>query len=373
VNLKLTKKFDYDEIVIGVEAANVVDIQWLAEFLEPSFGVVSCNPDVTVKHEVNQLRFEQLIEYGPSGNSIEVFMLDKRVVCFPQWRIPEADLAFYDEKNEILYLLQHNRIVLLSKLYPRKLRTCLLRTVRELAMSAAHHNGGRFLHAAAFVFGGQAAIITGPKEAGKTSLLTYVLKNTQADFLANDRLMFRLQDSVAYVRGMPTFVSIRQGTFNLFPGLLESLKIQRFNARSTLDECREPGAPTAKPWSEGRRGLSPSQYCLLMDCDSVKSSTGAVIIFPRQTRETGGLSLHKLQPDRVDRLLRSCLFDEIGPHRLSEAFSQFSHRSISDEAVCDDELCRELSERVPGYECLLGIDAFADPAGADNLVELVAD
>ena len=372
MNLKLTKNFDYDGIVVGVETADVGDIQWLAEFLEPSFRVVACDPDVTVKHEVDQLRFEQLIEYGPSGKSIEVFMLDKRVVCFPQWRIPEADLAFFDEENEILYLLQHNRIVLLSKLYPRKLRTCLLRTVRELAMSAAHRNGGRYLHAAAFVLGGQAAIITGPKEAGKTSLLTYVLKNTQADFLANDRVMFRLQDSVAYVRGMPTFVSIRQGTFNLFPGLLESLKIQRFNARSTLEECREPGAPTAKPWSEGRRGLSPSQYCLLMDCDSVKAATGAVIIFPRQTREMGGLPLQKLQPDRVEVHLRGCLFEKISPNRLSQAFSQFPHRSISDESVSDDELCRELSERVPGYECLLGIDAFADTAGADNLVELIA-
>ena len=72
-------------------------------------------------------------------------------------------------------------------------------------------------------------------------------------------------------------------------------------------------------------------------------------------------------------LLRSCLFDEIGPHRLSEAFSRFPHRLITDGVVCDDELCQEISERVSGYECLLGIDAFADPAGADNLVELVAD
>jgi len=376
VNSGLKKNFGYDGLVVGVEAA-AGELQWLSEFFEPAFDVADGIPDVTIKHEVDPLRFEQLVNRGPSGNGLDVFVLDKRVVRFPQWRIPEVDLAFYDGENELLYLLQRHLIVLLTRHYPRKLRTCLMRTVRELAMGVVQRNGGRYLHAAAFALGGQAAIILGPKGAGKTSLLTYILKNTlentQAKFLANDRLMCRQQDSTAYVRGMPTFISIRQGIFDLFPGLEESLKTQRFSARSTLGECRKPGAPDPKTWSDGRRGLSPTQYCSLMDCDAVKAATGAVMIFPSQTREKGGLSLQKLHPDRVEDLLRGCLFEKIRPDRLSEVLSIFPPGPNSDCMVSDDELCRGLTERVPGYECLLGNDAYADTAGADKLVGLLAD
>lgn len=362
-------QFHYDGMAVGVEAASSREILWLREFLTPSFTPAMRSPDVIVRHEVDRQRFDQLARLGPAGNLIDVFMMDRQVVRLPQWRVPGVDLAFMDKENEILYLLQHKHIVLLSRSFPRKLRTCLMRTVRELAMGHAQRRAGRFLHAASFAVGGKAAIITGPGKAGKTSLLTYVLRNSQADFLANDRLMIKFEGNQSVVIGMPTWISIRPHTFDLFPGLLASLKNQRFSPRSTLDECRAPDAPMPRTWSGGRRGLSPSQYCSLMGSKAVEKAAAAVLVFPVQTGEKGGTSLRKLQAERVETLLRDCLFENIHPHRVSQAFSGITGDLNSDEAVSDDDLCRGLSERLPGYECLLGTEAFANSRGADQLVD----
>lgn len=364
--------FSYEGISIGVLAEKETDIQWLKEFLLPWFDMSGDDvPDVRVRVTCDPARYEQLMACGRGDGSINALMLDTSIIAFPLWNAPGKQLAFYDEDREIFYRVTDNYIELILRDRNADIRTRLMRVLRELAMGVAQMQGGRFLHASAFVVEGSAAIITGPRQAGKTSLLSYILSNSEAKFLTNDRLLVHQCGQSVRLRGMPTIVSVREGTMNLFPEFRQSIIDHRFTSDVTLLEARQLETHLPRRVKQGSHGLSPRQFCTILDCQPTRDARGGVLIFPRQTGRAGGLRLRRLEPGEARIQLEQCLFGHIGPDRLSEAFTILPHRLDRKAAPGDAALQAGLARALPSYDCELGNDAYADDRGAKQLLGLL--
>ena len=88
-----------------------------------------------------------------------------------------------------------------------RVRASLLRVVREFAMNHSHGRG-LFLHASAVATEGGALVIAGPKAAGKTTLLTYLLSDRAGHYLSNDRVLVTEPSRRMLLRNMPTVVRV---------------------------------------------------------------------------------------------------------------------------------------------------------------------
>jgi hypothetical protein len=365
--------FSYDGINIRATVEREEDIQWLREFLVPWYDISNDIPDVEVRVARDPTRFGQLMACGPGNARVNAFMMDTRLIDFPLWNVPAEQLAFYDEKHQLFYLVTDNQIQLVISDHGIDTRMSVMRVLRELAMGVAQLRGGRFLHASAFVANGRTAIITGPRQAGKTSLLSYVLSSSGANFLCNDRLLINRHGHSTRLRGMPTIVSIRDGTMDLFPGMRQSIEDQCFTSRATMAESRQLNTLASFPIKDGRRGLSPHQFCSLLDCEPEKEASGTVLLFPRQTGRTGGIVLRRVDTSEARSRLGNCLFGHIGPDRLSDAFTTLPQRLDRAAAPDDAALCAGLADTLPAFDCELGNDTYNCSAGVIRLLQLLGN
>ena len=361
----------YESLNIGVATDRSDDAAWLEEFLLPWFAATGDTADVTVTLTCDRSRFRALQANGSPGEQRRVFMLDTRTMDLPSWHVPGHDIALYDAEHQLFYLRRDRHIELVAAEAHTDCRINLMRVVRELAMGSAQLAGHRFLHASAFSLNGRAAIVSGPREAGKTSLLTYALARSASGFLTNDRLLVKAAGAATTVRGMPTIVSIRAGTMDLFPGIRESITARGYRSRATLAETQEPEKLAQIPVKQGGGGITPRQFCTLLQREPVAEAQAAVLLFPRQTGQPGGLQLRQLDPSSACQRLQQGLFGHIGPDRLSEVFTVFPSRLSRSQAPDDPALCQQLAAAVPAWECLLGRDSYRDACGADALLALL--
>jgi hypothetical protein len=359
----------YEGITLRASLERAADVQWLEEFFLPWFDRSADAPDVEVLVSRDPARYKHLLACDPAGARVKAFMMDNRAVEFPVWNVPGEQLALHDEKHRMFFLITGKMIQLVCGDREGALRLNLMRVLRELAMGVAQLRSGRFLHASAIAVEGRALVITGPRQAGKTSLLTYLLANSPAQFLCNDRLLVKWYDGSIRLHGMPTIVSLRDGTLDLFPGMRQSIENQRFTTRATLAEACASRALPQLPPKEGRHSLSPHQYCSLLDCAPVQAATGAALLFPRQTGQAGGLELVPLHANEARIRLGECLFGHIGPDRLSEAFTLLPGALARITAPDDAALCAGLASDLPAYDCLLGNDTYDNDRGAGELLQ----
>ena len=364
--------FGYQGIKIGVIVEAVEDIEWLTEFLVPWFSISDQSPDISVRVSTSPERFESQMKCGSAGNLLNAFMMDTNCIKFPEWNVSGHSTAMFDKKHGVFYLVSPDRIELLCAASQARIRVCLMRVLRELAMGSSQLTGGRFVHASAFVAGGKAAIITGPRNAGKTSLLSYMLATTGSQFLSNDRLLINVDDAALEARGMPTIVSIREGTMDMIPGLRRTLGKSGFSSSLTLQEAHDLGPLNEFPSREGRHGISPRQFCTALDCDPIQRAPASALVFPRQTGSSGTIDMHRLEPGKVRKRLEECLFGNIGPRRLSQAFT-FTPPGLHGGCVMSDgSLLDRLARALPGFDCELGQEAFASDAGAESIMRLLS-
>jgi len=362
---------NYEGLSIGVDTQRDDDTAWLEEMLLPWFTPAEGTPDVSVSLKCDGARFRRLQAAGSSRGIRRVFMLDTRTLDLPCWSVPGHDIALHDAGQQLFYLVRGQQIELVAAREHTDYRISLMRVVRELAMGVAQLAGHRFLHASAFSLKGRAAIISGPREAGKTSLLTYALSHLPVDYLTNDRLLVKTSGATTVAAGMPTIVSIRDGTMDLFPGMLEGITARGYRSRATLAETREPEKLAGIPAKQDGVSLTPRQLCTLLQCAPVARAQAAALLFPRQTGRPGGLELQRLDTDSARERLRHGLFGHIGPNRLSEVFTVFPPGLGRRRAADDSTLCHQLAASVPAWECLLGKDSYRDARGAEDLRALL--
>jgi hypothetical protein len=240
-----------------------------------------------------------------------------------------------------------------------------MRVVRELASNRAQQGGRFLLHASAFAVGDRGVIVGGPKAAGKTTFLVHALRAARVEYVSNDRVLV-VPGARPRVRGVPAIVSLRSDMLARFPAVAADLAAARYYQRLTLAEAAIRPEPDAGQRA-GLPRLSPIQLCRLLGVQARAECELAAMVFPRITGEPGALALERLSPAEARARLESALFG-IRPGRWVSAVFTLPEDSPPPDRATLAAGCQALAEVIPGFECRLGLDAYASARSADDLV-----
>ena len=369
----------YDNLIIDVDSDDAEDLEWLAEFLCPSFSrldiATSRAADCRIRLVRDPASFERWHERLHSADPLRTraFLLDTGPVELATFSEDDAFIA-HDDFFHVFFrwspamgqcnveIVDRHPEHSAEATRPRRARVPLMRAVREWAMHHSLRRGRIFLHAAAIVRNGNAVLLAGPKRSGKTSLLTASLRD-RADiaYLANDRVMVSRLDRGWRCRGVPSIVSVRPGSMEFLPGIEGRLRTvaSGHTSRSTATK-----APVA--FADGRIGLSPPQFCRLVGAQPVAEAGLTAIVFPRISTTAASVDIRALSgPEAVERLTEavfgrtgvggpSALFDVVD----SGVYPDPAARTAAAARLANDVLCLDVG---------LGPDAY-QPGVIDGLL-----
>lgn len=356
----------YDGLRVEVTSEEPDDAAWLAEFLSPSFEVeaVEGGPALRAVHlRRDPARCESLRErLAGADRSVASFILDSGPAGLSGFE-EDGHLVVHDPEFDVFYRrISPSRVEILdaassttaARDRPRRARIALMRVVREWASDHVLRQGSLLLHASAMVCEGRAVLVTGARNAGKTSLLTACLGGRpRLGVLANDRVVASSDGPDWTCRGMPSIVSIRRGSFPYLSGI-ES-KMAALSSDFTR-RIHEEGP--ARPSKGDRYTLSPLQFARLMETRLVESASIAAIAFPRLDAQQAGACVRRLEPeDAADRLPSSLLAAAFLGHRSELLPIPESGVFPGPDEVRDR--ARHLARERPCFEVVLGPDAYA--------------
>lgn len=362
------RRFAFGGLGIHVTSPDAATLGWLEEFLAPAF-TVDDGPaaDCAVHLIIDDQRYRALQATRPAGTlpTTVCFVLDKGATRMPWWSLASGDRVCADDQHEVLYVGGASRphADVVSPPGNAALRLALMRAVRELAMNAAWTHRSLVLHAAAVTVGDRGILIAGPKHAGKTSLLIHCLHASGVHFLSNDRVVMELDGGNAVLRGMPTIVSIRPGTLELFPELGARLRRADFHTRLTLAEVHRQPARRADGRADRSANLSPVQLCHVLDVPMTERALAQVLVLPRIDPDVVGIDVRPLTTHEATARLPHVLFAAAATERISEVFTG-DPRHIDAQPTTVERLWREAVQSLRVFECRLGPDAFSSGAPA---------
>jgi hypothetical protein len=197
------------------------------------------------------------------------------------------------------------------------------------------------LHAAAFESSGRAALIAGPKHSGKTTLLCYALASGQARMLANDRVFLAVAGDRVDAVGVPTLMSIRARTAQLFPAL-------------------DP--PHATPLAPGPV-VTPQEFAARLSSSCVRDARLAAVVFPEINNACDGWALQALSENEGVTRLQECVY---GGARDLSVRTVFEERYGPARPGGDRELTPRLGRGIRFVRCQLGPHAY-DASAAEWL------
>lgn len=360
----------YQQLTVEVRASPS-HLEWLTEFVCPHFELISStSPDRRVALRAHREEYDALWDAGPSKEGLRVgcFAFDNRLLELPEWTALADDRVIFDDKFECFYCIAADggAVTILQREDHFHGRIPLMRVVREWAMHGAMRSGCLVLHASAVAIDDQAIVITGPKRAGKTTLLIHALALPETAYLSNDRVIVSFGETDLLAVGMPTILTIRSSTLSFLPQLSDRLRSSRFHHHRTLGES-ERAAQRILPWNDGRYGLTPAQFCKLVDTSAKRAGHLQALFVPTITERPGGIHLVPISPPKAHKLLTDSMFGFGAWSELPDVFLSPTHPS-GQPASDPREICSRLVERVPTFECRLGLQAFDEPAALGQLI-----
>ena len=362
----------YHRITLCIEGNDQPTLQWLSEFLVPSFKTILPSPDydVRIRFVSNQDALRQLKRRGPYTDPfpIETFALDTTIEQASVWRSTPTELFVRDHVNYVFYLVDQRRkdICILAASPHVDARMTLMRVVRESTSSLGRAEGGHTLHAAAFSINGRAIALAGAKKAGKTTLLLHALMQASAAYVANDRLfVFKEREGGFTARGMPTIVSIRKPSLTHLKGLESKVANRTFDQTKSLRELR--AKDRLLHVNETSLTMSPAQLCDTLDLECVDQAKLGALVFPEITGERGTIELKRLPPQQSRLRLTSLFFRAESDTQTGELF-----RSPTEEKIKTSEAQQafyaSMLDAIPCYACSLGTEAYHEGVLQDQFI-----
>jgi hypothetical protein len=356
--------------VIDVEADDPNTASWLTEFLTPWFEVgASGNGEFTVRLTCSASTFAVLEHRHATAipRSVACFALDTQVISLPGWPADDGGTVIADSRYACFYRVSGRTIEVVSRPQVRRGRVGLMRVVRELAAARMREQTSILdIHSAAFVVGGQAVLLVGPKGAGKTTLLVSVLASRQASLLANDRVFVDAGRYPHQAFGMPTLASLHEGTLQLFPILRRGLAGRPSWMRATEPESPDSGA------REGDNVqtvyVSPTRLAQQLDAPTVREGPITAIVFPEIASAADVWSVDPVDPADGASRLRECLYGIRSRPRARTIFEDLVD-SRADRSNDQAGLVDRLATQIPLFRCRVGRDVLHD--GATTLLHAV--
>jgi hypothetical protein len=370
--MAVIRRFTYDGFTVRVASDDPTHLAWLEEFLSPAFSVADDGvADCEVRLRVDDGAYLETLHRGPhaSRDSLNCFALDNGMTRLPLWATPHAERLLFDESSRVFYA-QHDGapFQVLVCAGNRAARMALLRVVRELAMTAVRARHRLVLHGAAVLRRHRGLIIAGPKRAGKTSLLIHLLQQSGTHYVSNDRVVVDLHAPTPTLRGMPTLVTVRPSTLDLFPPLAGHLLERPYDHRYCLREAPPPGTQASAVRSDEQPlNLTPAQFCALMANAPRNGGPLKALLFPHVSDACTGFEIRALSPATAAERLDGARFGMGSGYATSEVFALNTHRAHID-AADDTTACAALAARIPSFDCTIGRDAYRVPLPIDDLV-----
>jgi hypothetical protein len=356
------RDFHYHGLIIRVESTDPSALRWLEEFLCPAFDIVETSVFAcSVFLRVDTPRYEAILRRGasPEGGRKAVFALESSVIFLPVWLALSPDLVLFDEECRVFYGVDasKSRVCIVTAAHNLAARVALMRVIREYAMNYVQRTGGFVIHGAAFVAGERGIIVAGPKKAGKTSLLIHALRHRTVTFAANDRVLVYFNGTVPLWRGMPTIVTLRQQTVQMFSHLQRRLRESSYHHQLSLLEAANGSHRHPRPEGAGTFTLSPAQFCKLLQVRPTTHGKVWRLVFPRVTGAGGSIQLTRLSAPAAAFRLSQALFRHGSTTRPSALFA------CHDDGLCTatidyERLCLRLTSSVHCYDCQLGVQAY---------------
>jgi hypothetical protein len=354
---------------VACDAPSVV--KWLDEFLTPAFEVLEDGSaaDFHVTIHADPSAYATIAAKRPKGPLPPkgCFALDQEVVAHPHWTAARR-IVLDDARLGAFYALEGTHAeVFLDPGSPRA-RSAAMRVIRETASVRVLNDPDLLLlHAAALEHCGKAVLIAGPKGSGKTTSLLYLAAASGARILANDRSLLCLRGTEIEVRGMPTVVSIRDGT-------LELLRVPRLHAlrrtpspsRHTLAEIAALAADAQEVPTEPFR-LSPAQLAYVAGVSLSARGRLSAILFPEARPGEASVRLDRLSASEATRRLQSARFGIASAKAAPTVFEELLGRERAEDR--EQRWLAELGRRVPCFHIAIGPQAYRQSAAGLDLVE----
>jgi hypothetical protein len=287
------------------------------------------------------------------------FALESSLISLPVWDTAGPGLVLFDEECQVFYGVDDTKtqVWIVSAAQNLAARVALMRVVREFAMNYVQRTECLIIHGAAFVAGEQGVIVAGPKKAGKTTLLTHALQNSSVTFAANDRVLVHFAGTEPLWRGIPTIVTLRQQTVQIFSRLERRLRARPYHHQLSLLEVANGLHIHPRPEGASLWTLSPAQYCELLHVQPATHGKVRCLVFPRVTAASGSMQLVRLSAPVAAARLSQALFRHSSTARPSTLFAcQDEDRYPS--PIDYEGLCLQLTTRVRCFDCHLGLQAY---------------
>jgi hypothetical protein len=173
---------------VVVESDDASLVRWLDEFLTPGFEPF-CADDAPTVVVSSGPRSRALRDSAESLGARPCFALDREVDEQLVYRCDGA-VVVTDARYGTSYRIEPDVIRVLRDDDTLRSRGSVMRVVRELATAQALADGSRLqLHASALEHGGRVFVFAGPKQAGKTTLVTRLASLGSVAIAGNDRLL----------------------------------------------------------------------------------------------------------------------------------------------------------------------------------------
>lgn len=366
------RDFAYNGLTIRVYSADPSHLMWLEEFLAPQFqrldeDAYACAVSLTADDQL----FEEVFRKGAQRDRglVDCFALDSNLVQLPLWGPLGPDRIIFDSQFRVFYIVNADGTdtEVLACRNRLAARISLMRVVRECAMNHSHRAGCLIIHGSALAVGGRAIIIAGPKRAGKTTLLIHALRAEAAAYVSNDRVVVSNDGPAWMLRGMPTVVTVRNQTLEMFPDVMDRLFKRSYRSRLSISEAKTTPLRPVRPNENGQFYLSPAQFCDLLQVASVAHAQVGALVFPRVTGRAGAIEVEQLSVEAAAARLRESLFSAHSAQKVSAVFLPRGDRPNADRVGLEN-LCFQLASQVPCIECRLGNEAYRSAGSAARFV-----
>lgn len=245
--------------------------------------------------------------------------------------------------------VHHRRIELYLRSDARRPHGYPLRLMREAMLRTYENRGGNVFHAAGADLGGHGVLICGPRSAGKTTLLTHLLRSARGSLLSNDRLILQPHGRLIAV---PLPVPVARGTLESVPELAQAL----------LTSSRPQPAVTELPWTFGsaqKAEFSAREYAAALHTSITAGSWLKTILLPRLTDTAEPLRIRTLAAAESEHTLKASSFT---PHDEFWQHPWLIPRTLPDADLQNrsSQLIRNIADRIPCLEVRFGIRNSTD-------------